>query len=506
MRTSRLIESGSRKDQTNFGSDRDVKSTGSSLAGRVLARRYKILKTIDSDSFKAHDLALDQAVIVRQARLTGQCDGNTWGQKVRQLALLRDPNFLNVLDVVSDESGDFVITEHPRGQPIAELLRERSRFDLTDVLRLMTRIAGALDFAATFAYCPNPVSTCWLFTETTRSSAVDSEQLSVSEWPPFFVKLDIWELVRPRKNIAWPSSTLEPQRGDQKGVAVRQAALLTYELLCGEQIKESGVKSWFKPVSELSDAANGVLYDGLQGSPLFENSGCFFHRLESANRPCAGNSKAFHVPALQTREYSVALPGAEDVMRRFNRDTQRLATLVLGAVVFAILVLAVLIPERDPNAADLGGKERQTRGALLVNDNLATLPKDVGLDADSSIGETTSGQATSAELASTVISPHETPSPSMEAAASTQAPVPAPTPEINQPDAQANPSSWSSAHPYDFARVIRAKIHNLRHRSSVRIRFVDVKMRLIALWHQSLARSQRPRSWTGFQKSNKGER
>jgi hypothetical protein len=65
------------------------------------------------------------------------------------------------------------------------------------------------------------------------------------------------------------------------------------------------------------------------------------------------------------------------------------------------------------------------------------------------------------------------------------------------PDLQANATSWSSAHPYDFARMIRSKIHNIRHRSSARLRLVDVKMRLIALWHQSLARSQRPRSGLG---------
>src|SRR5208282_2591529 len=235
-----------------------------------------------------------------------------------------------------------------------------------------------------------------------------------------------------------------------------------------------------------------------------ENSGCFFHRLESANRLRDGNSKALHVPALQTREYSVALPGADDVMRRFNRDTQRLATLVLGAVVFAILVLAVLIPERDPNAADLRAMERRTRDDLLVNANLATLSKAVGLNAESSTGEIPSGQATRVDNGFTA--PHETPSPRMETTASTQTPVPAPTPEINQPDAQANPSSWSLAYPYDFARVIRSKIHNIRHRSPAQLRFVDVKMRLIALWHQSLARSEKSRSWMAFSNLNRGVR
>ena len=52
-------------------------------------------------------------------------------------------------------------------------------------------------------------------------------------------------------------------------------------------------------------------------------------------------------------EHSVALPDTNDVIRRFNRDTGWLATGVLGAVVFAALVLAVLVQERHPKAVDL---------------------------------------------------------------------------------------------------------------------------------------------------------
>ena len=103
-------------------SDRDGKTTVSSLVGTVLARRYKILETIDVDSFKAHDVALDQTATVRQALLTSQRAGDTWRQKVQQLALVRDPNFLNVLDVIFAKSSDFVITERPRGHSLPVIL------------------------------------------------------------------------------------------------------------------------------------------------------------------------------------------------------------------------------------------------------------------------------------------------------------------------------------------------------------------------------------------------
>ena len=467
---------------------------GNAKIGRVLAKRYKVLGTIGAGSFKAHDLALDQTVTVRQAMLTGERDGDTWRQKLQQLASLRDPNFLNVLDVVADKSGEFVITERPRGQSIAELHKERSRLDLEDVLWLMTPLVGALDFAAALASRPNPISICWLFTEPRRSCAVDSG-------PPFFIRLDIWEFVRPRRNIAWPSFTSKAQRGDRKQLAVRQAALLTYELLCGEHIKKSGVQRWYRPVRQLSDPANWVLYDGLQGSPLFENSGCFFHRLESANRCGDGSFKA-----LPTREYSCALRGTDEVIRGFNRNTQRLAMCVLGAVVFAILMLAVMIRERDPNAAKLREKETRARGDLLVDANPANLSKVVGLDGKNSTGEITSEQTITINQESTVVWPPENFSALNETSSAAQNPVVALTHEINQPDLQsdARPRSW--AHRHDSARVMRSKMDNIRHRSSVRFRFVDAKMRLIALWHQSLARSEASRSWRAFSNLNKGQR
>ena len=477
-------------------SDHDGNMTGLSLAGTVLARRYKILGMIDGHCFKAHDLALDQTVTVRQAMPTSPRDGDAWRQKVQQLVLVRNPNFLNVLDVVFDNSSGFVITERARGRSIGELLREQSRFELEDVLRLMTPLAGSLDLAATLTCCPSPISACWLFTETRRSFAVDSEQHPPSEWPPFFVKLDVWELVRPRKNIERPFLTSKAQSGGSRGLAVRQAALLTYELLGGEKKKEGEVKRWFKPVNGLGDAGNSILFDGLQGSPWFETSEDFFHKLESAIRSGAGASRALSAPALQTREHSVALPDTNEVFRRFNRDTGWLATGVLGAVVFAALVLAVLVQNRHPKA----------RGDLLLNANFATRFTVVGLNGKRSTGKMTSGQASNVGHAFTEISPKEIPSSQMEAAASTPTPVLAFTPEIIHITAPANASSWSPVHCQDSARLSRPKVPNVGYRSSVRSRFVDVKMRLIALWHQSLVRSERSRSWTLFSNSNKADR
>jgi hypothetical protein len=344
MRTLLLLELGSRKDQANFRSDRRVKTSESSLAGTILAGRYKVLETIDVDSYRAHDLALDQTVTVRKALLTSPHDSDIWHQKARQLALVRNASFLNVIDVVSEKSSDFVITESPKGQSIADLLKERSRFDPEDVLALITPLAGALDLAASFACCANSISARWLFAETRRSFAVSSGERSLSELSPFSVKMDVWELVRPRKNIEWPFPTSKAKGGISRGLAVKQAALLSYELLGGEKKNREGkLKRWFEHINGLGAAGNAVLYRGLQGSPLFESSGCFFQRLKSAIPSSNARVRALHTSVSQSREHPLALTSAQNVVRRFDRDTIWLVTGIFGLLVFATLLVGICL-------------------------------------------------------------------------------------------------------------------------------------------------------------------
>ena len=467
MRTLFLIAPSSRNDQTDFRSDRDGKMTGSSLVGTVLATRYKILEADEVDSFKAHDLVLDQTVTVRQALLTSQRAGDTRRQKVQHLASVRDPNFLNVLDVIFDKSGDFVITERPRARSLADLLRERLRFDLEDVLQLVTPLAGSLDLAAPFSCCPSPISTCWLFTETTSSFALDPEKLSLSDWPRFLVKLDVWELLRPRETSTWPFLTSNAPSGCSRSFAVRQAALLVYELLGGEKKKESEVKRWFKPVNGVGDAGNSILYRGLQGSPRFKSCECFFQKLKSANQSGKQESRALPASALAPQENSVFLPDTSDVIRKFNRDTRCVATGVLGAVVFAGLMLALLVQERYPNAVDNTGEAVQAGGDLLLNTNIATLAENVVLTGKSSTAEIAPGQASSVDQAFTNISPKENSVSKMEAAASTPSPVSALTPEIDHHAVQTTASFWIPAHWQDAGRAIGLNVPRRRSRSGV---------------------------------------
>jgi hypothetical protein len=501
-----LPESGFTNDETKFRSDCGAETIGPFPAGRILSGRYKILGPIDADSFKAHDVLLDQTVTVRRLLLPCESDDDAWRQKVKELASVRDPNFLNVLDLIYDKSGDFVVTEHPRGRSVAELLSEESRFNLDEVLRLVTPLAGALDFAAAFACWPKTISVCWLFAETRRSFAVDSEQRSVCEWPPFCLKLDIWELAR-AGGIAWSGRTSKTQRSDPKTLAVRQAALLTYELLCGEQVKVSEPQSWFKPLDELSDAANGILNCGLRGLPLFENCECFFHRLESANLSSDEKSTKLRAPYSQTRDYTVALTGTDDVMRRFNRDTRRLATRVLCAVVFAVLVLACMFQERHPQAAGVEDEPGQSRSDRLVNTSPASVSGVVDLNGIGSAGEISSGEPASVYPRLGLILPQEGPSSEAEGGASTQAPVLNLVPEVTAPDVQERTSAWSPIHWRVPLRAIRSNVPKARSRSYVvRPRPDYLKLRLVALWHRIFGHSRRSRGWTAFSNPNRAER
>ncbi|HEX7193934.1 MAG TPA: hypothetical protein VF207_03105 [Chthoniobacterales bacterium] len=493
-----LPEPASDRAETSFPSDHQVRKSEASLTGTILAGRYKILGATGAESFKAYDLALDQTVSVRVVFPNSQRADDIWRRKGYQLALVRNPYFLNVLEVISEKSIDFVISEHPRGKSIAELLRERSCFDLEDVLALIAPLGGALDLAASFACCPHLKSARWLFTETRRSFAINSGEGSLSEAPPFFVKLDAWELVRPTKNVSPSFLTSKAREEGSKRLAVRQAALLTYELLGGENQQETQVKRWFKPLSQLGKAGNSILYRGLHGSPRFSTGESFFQQLASATRSGPRESRKWHAFLSGSRKHSLAYAGTNDVFRRFNRDTERLVAGLLGAVAFAALAFEALVPERHPKTADFTIETRQAKSNSSLNTDLAIAFRIVDLNAGSSTSEVISGTATDADQGITQ-KPAKESLPRMEATAASSPPlVLVFDSEISRTTAQAHGSTWSPAHRVDSARVVRAKIPQGKYRSSATLRAIDVKMRLIALWHQSLARTEKARSWAIF--------
>src|SRR6266478_2650317 len=184
-------------------------------------------------------------------------------------------------------------------------------------------------------------------------------------------------------------------------------------------------------------------------------------------------------------------PATGGMIRRFNRDTVWLATGVLGTVIFAAVMVAVQECQRKATEA-----ERD----LLLNANPATVAGVVA-NTSNADGKMTPGPGSSVDHAFTETPPQEIPSSQMEPAAST--PVLALTPE-NRNKGQANPDSGTLADRQDSERAIGPKARNASHRSSVASRSADVKRRLIELWHESLARSEKSRSWTAFSNLTSG--
>lgn len=375
---------------------------------------------------------------------------------------------------------------------MADLLRQRSRLDLEDVLRLMTAFANALDLVASFGFCRHPISSRWLFAETTRSVSMDREQRTFSDWP-FLVKLDLWGLVRPR-DISLLHITQQRGRRGRRVWAIRQAATFTYELLGGEKRKEGAVKRWFKPVNGLGIAGNSILYRGLQGWPLFESTERFFQKLKSSIQSREEESKRLPAPALASMACTVALPEASETIRRFNRDTRWLAMGVLSVLVCAAFVLGVLVEERNPKADNLTAVNADSSNGFAVR----------SLNGKSSGDKTTLGQTTSVDRAGTEISPKEKSSAEMEAAASMSTPVLGFAPEISHTKGAVNTFSWMPL-TRQIGRVSRRKMRN-ENRSSVGFETADVKRRLLELWHKNLAQSTKSRGWTAFSNLSNGSR
>jgi hypothetical protein len=174
-----------------------------------------------------------------------------------------------------------------------------------------------------------------------------------------------------------------------------------------------------------------------------------------------------------------------DVIRGFNRDTAWLATGVLGAVVFAALVLAV--QEYHPTKVNPTEEAVKAGSGRLPNANVVTLGSVV---AKSSNDKMASGEGNGVDHAFNKASPEDDPFSHIERAGSAPTPVFAFAPEINRDDTQGNSGSGTLVHRQDSARAIEPKARNVSNRSSAASRYVGVKRRLIELWHQSLAKSE----------------
>jgi hypothetical protein len=176
-----------------------------------------------------------------------------------------------------------------------------------------------------------------------------------------------------------------------------------------------------------------------------------------------GQPQALNALRLKVRKHPEALLDRDNVMRAFNRNTMCVAAGLLGTVIFAAMVLAVL--EHHPLPVEVVQKGGAKDGGVLPNASPVAL-SEVLDSSRKNTDEISSGRETSVDNGFTS--------------------------KTSRSDVKPDGSVSSPAQPLDSTQVIRPKTPNIKHRSR-RPRFIDVKMRLIALWHQSLPRTQRPR-------------
>ena len=481
METCLLLDPKPEPTHGGLQSSRGDKASAFPLIGDILADRYKILSQAGAENFKAHDLALDQTVTVRAWLPMSPPQPAEWLRKINRLSSVRDPNFLNILDLISDERNHFVVSERSRGQSISELFRQGSHFNLAQVLTLLRPLADSLDLLAGLPWGSNSISTDCLFVETKRWSTDGREDRSICEWSPFCLKLDVWEVVRPRVNLASKIVTRKVGKNDAKRLAVQQIALLTYALLAGE--KQTDLKRGLKPASFLGKTANEILGLALRGSARFDSAESFFRRLESAVRADAIRTRESHAPVFRDRETRV--------LRDFNHDTECVTVGILAGVALVAVAFGVLVPERFPKSTEL---PRPARVDPAWNTAAATLLRTANTDStklkddDSDTGMKAGEETTKISSDETFLKiENDKPSPS----------VSGPNFETNRGAKKARASDWFPIRREESARMVGNKTSGKKHERSGQRRLtdLDVKARLVALWRKSLRRDEKPRGW-----------
>jgi len=85
-------------------------------------------------------------------------------------------------------------------------------------------------------------------------------------------------------------------------------------------------------------------------------------------------SREFAMPALQTREHSIACSCTNEVLRKFDRDTRLVAAGLLSILLLA-LVFVVLFREDHTMTAGFSERASQTESGSSPAENAATLLK-----------------------------------------------------------------------------------------------------------------------------------
>jgi hypothetical protein len=193
--------------------------------------------------------------------------------------------------------------------------------------------------------------------------------------------------------------------------------------------------------------------------------------------PKAGSeaSPALPFPGQERSEYLV---GTLRIIRKFNRSTTWVASGLLGSVIFAGLMVAFQERNSEPAGND-GGQAKQVGDAVFSTDHSANLPSAANVPENTANVTPAPIKSGDQGLAST---------------------------GKDDPAERGNVIGWSPVPRHDLGRRPGGTNSKTISRTSPRPRYVGVKARLLALWHQSLAHNEKGRSWTRFSKVKEGDK
>jgi hypothetical protein len=178
------------------------------------------------------------------------------------------------------------------------------------------------------------------------------------------------------------------------------------------------------------------------------------------------------------QERSEDLVGTLRIIRKFNRSTTWVASGLLGSVIFAALMVAFQERNSEPAGND-GSQAKQVGDAVFSTDHPANLPSVANIPENTANVTPAPIKSDDQGLASI---------------------------GKDDPAERGNVIGWSPVPRQDLGRRHGGTNSKTTSRTSTGPRYVGVKARLLALWHQSLAHNEKGRSWTRFSKVKEGDK
>jgi hypothetical protein len=210
------------------------------------------------------------------------------------------------------------------------------------------------------------------------------------------------------------------------------------------------------------------------------------------------------IPSVRTvgQEHAMTRPETNETLRKFNRDTRAFCVGLLGILFLAAWACLALIQERHPPNGDVTEITSQAKSDSSPTADTTTLFTRTESSPNMSSGAVTSVKSPLADQRPTERSSKESLGWTEIAGGSTASPVFVLSPESSQPSDRANQRESLLSDQPNSAQTFRRKAPYQSHRSARELGDAEAKRRLIELWHQSLARTEKEkaRSWAMFSK------